>query len=41
MDLIKRQKNKIDNFAELNKYLKELRLNNNRIGVKSNKIYYG
>ena len=41
INLIKRQKTKIDNFAELNKYLKELRLSNNRIGVKSNKIYYG
>ena len=41
INLIKRQKTKIDNFAELNKYLKELRLSNNKIGVKSNKIYYG
>ena len=39
--LIKRQKNKIDNFGELNEYLKNLRLSNKRIGVKSNKIYYG
>ena len=41
INLIKRQKTKIDNFAELNKFLKELRLSNNKIGVKSNKIYYG
>ena len=41
INLIKRQKTKIDNFADLNKYLKELRLSNNKIGVKSNKIYYG
>ena len=41
INLIKRQKTKIDNFAELNKYLKELRLSNNKIGGKSNKIYYG
>ena len=41
INLIKHQKTKIDNFAELNKYLKELRLGNNKIGVKSNKIYYG